>query len=244
MVPAPKFSLQEQEEMILQAAEESIENSSLLDFPMSDIAKRAGLSMGSVYKHVQSKEDVLIALASRMYRNEYLVYEKLLSLPLSIPERMVAVNLMHRFKTRTYSFESQLDNLLTCSAILHRGSPGWLSRMRSSSEKIADLFLQLFIQGVKDGELLSGLEVVEELNLAMWSFCAGYFHLVRQHQCNQVGPECGSENKSLCDESVVSPDALHVRGIQRLLNAYEWREPLTCEGIGKACKLLEAEGFR
>ena len=56
MAPAPKYSLQQQEDMILSAAEKSIENSSLLDFTMSAIAKGAGLSMGSVYKHVQSKE--------------------------------------------------------------------------------------------------------------------------------------------------------------------------------------------
>lgn len=244
MVPAPKFSFEEQEEMILKAAEESIENSSLLDFPMSDIAKRAGLSMGSVYKHVQSKEDVLIALASRMYRNEYGVYERLLSLPLTIPERIVAVSLLHRTKTRTYSFESHLDNLVTCPDLLDRCSPGWLTRMRSGCEGMAALFRQLLVQGVEDGELLSGLEVVDEMNQAIWSYCAGYFQLVRQHQCQTLSPELQEQTGSLCAEALISPDALHIRGMKRFINAYEWREPLTCEGIGKACQALEAEGFR
>jgi AcrR family transcriptional regulator len=57
MVPAPKFSPQQQEEKILTAAAQCIAETSLMDFTMSSIAKRAGLSMGSIYKHIQTKED-------------------------------------------------------------------------------------------------------------------------------------------------------------------------------------------
>ena len=61
MAPAPRFSPEEQEKLIICAAITTIVQSSLLDFSMSKIAKLAGLSMGSVYKFVQCKEDVLIA---------------------------------------------------------------------------------------------------------------------------------------------------------------------------------------
>lgn len=243
MAPAPKFSPQEQEEMILKAAEESIEESSILDFPMSQIAKRAGLSIGSVYKHVQSKEDVLIALAVRMYRNEYQAYKKILSMPVSTPEKLIGINLMHRWKTQTYSFESQLDNLVSTPALVERCSLGWLQQMRSHCQEVEQLFKQTFTEAADSGEFISGHEAVEEINLALWSFTAGYFHMVRQHHCHMQN-RSEDRAKRLCVGTEISEDALHIRGMVRLLNAYEWQQPLTCDGIKKVCELLEAEGFR
>lgn len=70
MAPAPKYSAEQQEEMILSSAAQAIEETSLLDFSMSSVAKLAGLSMGSVYKFVQCKEDVLIALATQMFQKK------------------------------------------------------------------------------------------------------------------------------------------------------------------------------
>ena len=43
---------------------------------MSAIAKLAGFSMGSVYKFVQCKEDVLIALATKMYQERQRVFKQ------------------------------------------------------------------------------------------------------------------------------------------------------------------------
>ncbi|MFT7430375.1 MAG: AcrR family transcriptional regulator, partial [Colwellia sp.] len=88
MAPAPKFSLEEQEKLILFAAVTAIEKSNVLDFSMSSIAKSAGLSMGSVYKFVQCKEDLLIVLATKMYQEKYRVVSQVLALPLTTPERI------------------------------------------------------------------------------------------------------------------------------------------------------------
>ena len=78
MAPAPKHSPQEQEDLILEAAAQCIEETSLLDFTMSAISKKAGLSMGSIYKHIQSKEDVLVALGWRSLANLSEAFEKVL----------------------------------------------------------------------------------------------------------------------------------------------------------------------
>ena len=94
MMPAPKCTPKELERLVLDAATDAIEESSLLDFTMSDIAKRAGLSVGSIYKHVQSKEDVLVAIGTRMMANQHRVFGEVLALPLKTPERLIAVSLL------------------------------------------------------------------------------------------------------------------------------------------------------
>ena len=240
MAPAAKFSPQEQEELILNAAEKSIENSSLLDFTMSAIAKNAGLSMGSVYKHVQSKEDVLIALATKMYVNELNYYQKVLALPLTLPEKTIAINLIDRSKVQLYSFEGRLDTLLSSAALLKRGSPRWIDRMIDNSRKIEQAFQQLFMAAADSGEFISGVEAVEEIGIVLWSLCAGYFQLVRQHQSWLQG-----DTTPYSDElAAIATDAIHIRGLKRMLNAYDWQQPLTEDGILKACKLLEDISFR
>ena len=66
MAPAPKYSPQEQEEIILNAAAECISQTSVLDFTMSAVSKAAKLSMGSIYKHVQCKEDIIFAKGKKI----------------------------------------------------------------------------------------------------------------------------------------------------------------------------------
>ena len=240
MAPAPKYSMQEQEQMMLDAAEQSIENSSLLDFTMSAIAKSAGLSMGSIYKHVQSKEDVLIALAAKMYVNELQVYHQVLTLPLTIPEKIIATNLIDRRKVQTYSFEGQLDNLVSSAALLKRGSPMWIERMLNSSKKIELEFEQFFMAASASGEFISGVEAEEEICLLFWSLTAGYFQLVRQHHSWLQG-----EDEATTGEFVaLSGNAPHILGLKRVINSYEWQQPLTDQGIKKACELLEQINFR
>ncbi len=92
-MPAPKYSLEQQEQMILASAAHCIQDSSLLDFKMSDIAKGAGLSMGSVYKHIQSKEDLLVALAAQMSSQIHHVFKTILELPYSAGAKLVSLQM-------------------------------------------------------------------------------------------------------------------------------------------------------
>lgn len=240
MAPAAKYSLQEQENMILNAAEKCIEESSLLDFSMARLAKTAGLSMGSVYKHVQSKEDVWIALASNMYRHQSELFLKVLEMPFTTPEKIAAISLLDHKKIQLFSFEVQLDNLVSNPALLQRGSCYWLERMFKYSKLTNSLFIQCFMDAVQSGEFKSGEEYVEEINIATWSLIVGYFRQVQEHL------SWDSEDKTLLfsNKPIVSVDSIHIRSLQRLLNAYEWATPLSKEGLIKVCTQLEAVDYR
>jgi AcrR family transcriptional regulator len=82
--PAIQTTYEHQEEAILEAAARCIEASSLLDFTMAAISKEVGLSMGSIYKHIQSKEDVLLALGTRSRLHFGALVRKVIALPLPI----------------------------------------------------------------------------------------------------------------------------------------------------------------
>ncbi len=234
MAPAPKFSPAEQEKLIFCAAIKAIEQSSLLDFSMSAIAKLAGLSMGSVYKFVQCKEDVLIALATKMYQERQRVFKQVLSLPLTTPERIVAISLLDFSKVQMYTFDDQLESIVNTTAMMTRCSPSWLAQMIACG-KVCENTFQGFLQAAADsGELISGNRDIEEINLGTWSLSVGYFQTVRLHHC-------WHSDLDVCDEetrAALAPDNLHIRTMQRLVNTYDWQHKVTNEDINKTCQCL------
>lgn len=238
MAPAPRFSAEEQERLIICAAIKAIEESSLLDFSMSAIAKLAGLSMGSVYKFVQCKEDVLIALATRMYQERQSVFKKVLALPLTTPERIIATSLLDFSKVQMYNFDNQLESIVNTEAMMKRCSERWLTQMKACSERCQKMFQQLLYAAADSGELTSGSRDIEEINSGIWSLAVGYFQTVRLHESwhNDVSSER--------DTFVLATDNAHIRTMKRLVNAYDWQQKITDGDIDKVCRHLVATKLR
>jgi len=242
MVPAPKFSPQQQEEKILTAAAQCIAETSLMDFTMSSIAKRAGLSMGSIYKHIQTKEDVLIALATKMFENLRQVFERFLALPLTMPEKLLGIGLMTPDKYKLYPFDSHLEMLIGNEAVLKRASSGWIEKMVRVEEPLEQLFFDAISAAIDSGELaLDGQNremLVEEILVAVWSMNVGFFQVAFQRHA-----------RGMLGELVALPFPLAIddpftKTVRRLLNSYQWQQPLTEQGINDLCLLLEKEGLR
>lgn len=240
MAPAPRFSCEQQEKMILDAAVTAIEKSTLLDFSMSAIAKLAGLSMGSVYKFVQCKEDVLVALATKMYQERQLVFKQVLSLPLTTPERIIANSLLDFSKVQMYSFDDQLESIVNTRAMMKRCSTRWLAQMIACGKVCEGLF-QGFLQAAADsGELNAGSNDIEEISLGTWSLAVGYFQTVRQHQCWQSDACIDTEEKL----PALTADNVHIRSMQRLINTYDWQHKVNNEDMLKVCQCLVEQGLR
>jgi len=246
MAPAPRFSTEEQETLIINAAIKAIEESSLLDFSMSAIAKLAGLSMGSVYKFVQCKEDVLVALATRMYQERHCVFKKVLSLPLTTPERLIATSLLDCSKVQMYTFDNQLESIVNTEAMMKRCSARWLTQMIACGERCQSMFQKLLQNAADSGELSSGRRDVEEINIGIWSLSVGYFQSVRlhQHRCNDMKEQIdtntveNSEEQTTENAFALAPDDVYIRSMKRLINAYDWTQKISDNDIKKVCQHL------
>lgn len=242
MPPAPKFSAQQQLDMVIDAAVHCIESSSLLSFTMSAVAKKAGLSMGSVYKQVQSKEDLFIALAVRMMDHQSAVFSRVMALPMTTPEILIAFNLINPLKTHYYSFDDELDLLVSSRSILERASPGWLQQMIQSGQQCEQQFAQLIDQAIENNEVSNDGQDNESLRLEIetggWALQQGYMQSVLKHRTlSHYGL-----NEPL--PFPLTTDDYLVRNTHRLLNTYHWQTPLTNAGIEKAARLLTEIGYR
>lgn len=85
---------QQREADILAATIQLLEERSFLDLRMSDIAKSADCSMGAVYSHFSSKEDLLLGAACTVSRCRLSVMEDILITPIAPWEKMVLLALI------------------------------------------------------------------------------------------------------------------------------------------------------
>ncbi len=235
MVPAPKFSPQEQEEMILNAAADCIWETSILDFTMSAVSKAAGLSMGSIYKHVQCKEDIILALGIRSFAHLSKIFEQVLSLPITTPEKIVGLALLSKEKTQVYPFDSQLEAMAANEAVIKRASSYWTERLFRSGEACESAFIKWMHKAAFSGELkLNGNTDahIQELCTGTWALTVGFDDVQVVKQIRLV-----SEGKSVLKEGAAVDSPL-IKNLQRLINTYDWQEPLTTEGVVKVSDML------
>ena len=242
MAPAPKFSPREQEQIILDAAVSCIEETSLLDFTMSSVSKKAGLSMGSIYKHVQCKEDIIFALATRACRNQASVFKQIMSMPLTTPEKVMGIMLLDPVKNALYSFDSHLEAFSANEVVINSASERWTEQMIKAGEVCEEIFFNCMVDAAKSGELsLQGMEMetlIEEINLGCWALCVGHQHVLRVTQIRSISDGTVSLNEAVATDSHIA------RSLQRLLNAYHWQTPLDKAGIEKVAALLTEQGLR
>lgn len=241
MAPAPKYSPQEQEQLILDAAVNCIEQTSLMDFTMSAIAKAAGISMGSIYKHVQCKEDIIFALATRVYCHRQGVFAQVLALPITTPEKIIAITLLNPAKIKLYEFDSHLDSFATNELVISRTSPRWTEHMLTSHEKCEHAFYQCMHKAVTSGELTFEGDVeqmIEEINLGSWALTVGYQHVDRVVQIRQIAEGTDSLQEPVAIDSPI------VNSLKRLINSYDWQQPLDIDGVAKVAKLLTKYSLR
>ncbi len=241
MAPAPKYSPQQQEEIILSAAVDCINESSLLDFTMSAVSKKAGLSMGSIYKLVQCKEDIIFALATHVFKHQCSIFRQVMAMELTTPEKMIALMLLSSTKNQVYPFDSHLECFSTNELVISRASELWTDRMIRSHEQCKHTFDQCMNNAAATGELAitENLEqIIEEINLGCWALAVGSESVKRVIQLKNISDGTDSVN------APIVTDDFMVKSLQRLLNSYPWKKSLDAAGIEKAAAELVKQGLR
>jgi len=228
MAPAPKHSAEKQQELILNAAAESISESSITDFTMAKVARLAGLSMGSVYKFVQSKEDMVLALACQSFEYASSIFATVLNLPLSAPEKIVAISLIAPKKMQRFEFDYELQSYSTNEAVIRRASPMWTDKILKASESCEQTFKISMTEGIAAGELkevpnLS--QVIEDILISSWSMAVGYEMVRRVKQTKEIVEGTATVNEALEIDHPI------IRSLIRLLNSYPWQQPIDDESL-------------
>ncbi|AQS37078.1 transcriptional regulator, TetR family [Shewanella psychrophila] len=241
-MPAPKHTIAEQEKLILDAAAQCILDTSLIDFKMSAIAKKAGLSMGSVYKHIQSKEDVLVALSVRLDSQASNVIRFILALPYSLPAKIVAINLVSQESMYIYSFSYQLLTMISSRDLLAKASDKWLAKLSLVSTEIRFQFQDALREAVGSEELLCEEEekeaLIEEFMLLHWAVNIGSPQILNHPHETHI-----NEAKVNVNVPLTLGHPL-MRATIRMTNCYPWKYPVTRKELSEIEQVLIKNDLR
>ncbi|MCL9780207.1 TetR/AcrR family transcriptional regulator [Vibrio sp. S4M6] len=227
MSPAPRFGYAQQEQLILNAAAKVIEESSLLNFKMSAIAKEAGISMGSVYKHVQAKEDVLVALTVSFLKHRFELFKPYFELPMTTPEKLLGVHLVSDEVLNLYSFDKSLEHLMANEAIMQKSSIGWNDKLRQINHQIYQQFRGILQQAIDSSELElqnEGPDGLTELEFGLWALAVGNAHIERQTSMAQL--------------PIKSLKSIQIQNVFRFINSFKWKTPLNDSSLVTVNKAL------
>lgn len=200
--------------------------------------------MGSIYKHVHTKEDVLMALAQHGFDSLTQTFANIFKTPLSISEQLIAMSLIDYSKVDPYPFSRHLEMLISNSALTSRTSPQWQQKTGNSGCGIEDVMKMRLRIAIESGELTpEGDEesFLEQLHLGIWAINVGHIQVLLQTHSGQQASSLpgGKDIEQIFPLNAENP---HIQNCIKLINSYQWRHPLTQDGVQRAIDtLLELE---
>lgn len=200
----------EREQLIIEAAWESIRESGLLNLRMSRLAERCEYAVGTLYQHFARKEDLLVALTTVVAREHAAMFRRVANWQATPRERMFAVAVADMIFVQRNPDYFRVAQYTQCEVVWEAAS---IERRRALLDCIhvtGEIVLEIVNDAVAAGDLeLRGLSAYE-VGVGCWALADGTHNLVHSERV----PE---------QADTIAPYHLMCRHMQTLLNGYGWR---------------------
>jgi len=174
---SPKIDREERELRIVSEAQKIIREEGFVSLKMSDLGKKAEMSVGTLYSHFPSKEDLFLGLHLRNLSLKENLFEKVIGCDKWSPlEKLVAMTLADWDINRKLEELSEIDSLAKFPSIWKKASPGITVRLEERAKGIGDIIKNCIDDILKsdDVELKEGLkENPLALGVTFWSMGFG-----------------------------------------------------------------------
>lgn len=198
------------EQRFLDAAQELIQRDGLLSLQMSRIAEECDYAVGTLYQHFASKEDLLVALATRNCMSRVELFERAAKWNGPTRERMLAIAIADLMMIREQPGFFRLSQYVFTDVIWHAASEAARQRSLATSAPIGVLIEGIAAQAVRAGDLPADTGLSPQaLTIGPWSLCMGMHTLVHAEGV-------------LERHDVGEPHRLLIKHLQHLLNGYGW----------------------
>ncbi len=208
--------LLKREQLILDAAQDIMQQHGLQGLTMERIAAEIEYSKGTVYSHFCSKEEVISAISCRSMDQLIELFTRASNYPGNHRQRIAAIGLAHNLYSQLHPTEMQNMQLIKSTAIREKVSEEKQSKLFQQEQKITGIVLQVVRDAMHDGDIpLDQPFIPDSILLGLWTM--GY-------------------GSSLLNMSGIPFDKLGVQqpldmmliNSHKLLDSYQWK-PLSCE---------------
>ena len=165
--------LQRREDLILDAAEDLLSAHGYLGLNLDQLAERVEYSKGTIYNHFETKEDIVLALASRYAAERVRLFERAATFQGRSRERMVAILVANDVLAEVGTAPFQIMQLSKTASLWEKTS---LVR-QSENERLEGRCLQLATDTVSEGIVAGDLNLdvaqVKEISLGLMTMSLG-----------------------------------------------------------------------
>ncbi|MFZ5636008.1 MAG: TetR/AcrR family transcriptional regulator [Pseudomonadota bacterium] len=201
----------EREQRFLDKAQALIQRDGLLALQMSRIAEECDYAIGTLYQHFASKEDLLVALATRNCLSRVDLFERAARWPGPTRERMVAIALADLMVIRAQPEHFRLAQFVWTDVVWGAASEASRRRSLEASAPLGTLIDGIAEAAIAAGDLPAGLGLSPQaVTIGPWMLSLG-IHTVTH-------AEGLLEAHALGD-----PYRLLMKHLHYLLNGYGWR---------------------
>lgn len=201
---------EDREELILNCARELIRGEGLLNLQMSRIAEKCEHAVGTLYKHFESKEDLILALAIQGAQKHVELFEKVACWKANSRDRMFGISVADMIFVRRNPDYFRIAQYAMCEAVWGAATPERRQDFLKASKPVGEIVVGIVDAAVKTGDLeLNGLRP-EQITTGLWSITVGMHNLVHAKGV-------------LEDWEITEPYRLMCRYMHVMLNGFNWR---------------------
>lgn len=198
------------EALFLDTARQLMLSDGLLSLQMARVAEACDYATGTLYQHFSSKEDMLLALSTRMCDDRVDLFCRAADHAGSTRDRMFAVSVADVLFARQCPEHFRLAQYVFTEAVWSATSEARRHAALARSQPMCDRVRSIIQQAVADGDLPDrGLRNID-LGVGPWTLCLGMHTLVHA-------------DGLLSFYDVTRPYGLLLQHIEFLLNGLAWQ---------------------
>ena len=223
----------QREALFLDTAQALIQREGLINLQMARIAEECEYAIGTLYRHFASKEDLLVALATRNSLDRVELFERAARWPGPTRERILAIALADLIVLHEQPEHFRLAQFVWTDVVWGAASDASRARALQACEPLAGVVDAIAAEARANGELPAGLPMTDEgLTIGPWILCLGMHTLAQQ--------------QGLLDPAIGEPYRLLFKHLHYLLNGYGWQplfDPADDEALDRSVERLCRDVF-
>ncbi|MGQ0700680.1 MAG: TetR/AcrR family transcriptional regulator [Panacagrimonas sp.] len=200
----------DREDLFLDAALNLIRQEGLLNLQMARIASTCEYAVGTLYLHFASKEDLLLAIVVRSFREYLALLQRVAAWNAPSRDRMFAIGVADTVFVRRHPDHFRIAQYSLCEVAWKAASPERRQAFLHANDPMVDIISRIVEDARRMGDLEPQGQTAQEMGVGLWALCGGYHNLSHAEGI-------------LEDFAVLDPYPLMCRHIQALLDGYRWK---------------------
>ncbi|HAN99320.1 MAG TPA: TetR family transcriptional regulator [Planctomycetaceae bacterium] len=206
----------EREQRILQVARDQLVRDGYHGLNMDRIAFQLQYSKGTIYRHFDCKEEIVIAMAVETMETRVALFRKAAEHRACSRHRLMAIGVATELFVRLFPMHFKFEQVLRLDSIWEKTSEKRRSLLKTCESRCVEIVAGLVRDGLSRGELeLPSETTPEDLVFGLWAMTFGSFSIM-------------TTSESLRELGIEHPLAVMNRHIELVLDGYRW-QPLSSE---------------